>query len=76
MLPLFLCERTVTMNDDVITIEELYLQDIICDIVFANPREDDIVLYNKIANLIDVETMGQTIKILELIKMNKLMFNT
>lgn len=64
------------MNDDVITIEELYLQDIVCDIVFANPKEDDILLYNKIANLIDVETMGQTIKILELIKMNKLMFNT
>lgn len=65
----------MNMQDEIITMDDIYLQDIVCDTVFANPKEDDVLLYNKIANLIDIESMALTIKILELIKMNKMLLN-
>jgi hypothetical protein len=76
MPPLFYLGRIVIMQDEIITIDELYLQDIVCATVFANPHDDDILLYNKITSILGVESMDQTIKILQLIKMNKLLFNT
>ena len=59
------------MNDEIITPNEIYLQDIVCDVVTANPQEDDLVLYNKIVTMVDVLDFETTSRILTLIKLNK-----
>ena len=59
------------LNDEIISSSDLYLQDIVCSIVFSNPKEDDFVIYNKVVDMVDVNEMNDLIKILNLIKLNK-----
>ena len=59
------------MHDEIITANEIYLQDVVCDVVTSNPQEDDLVLYNKIVTMVDVLDFETTSRILTLIRLNK-----
>ena len=59
------------MHDELINSNEIYLQDVVCSVVAANPRLDDFVLFNKISPMVEIQTLEVTRKILSLIKINK-----
>jgi hypothetical protein len=50
------------------------MQDVICDAVQKNPKKDDFEIYNDIMGrkMLDVLNLKTAMKILELIKMNKI----
>jgi hypothetical protein len=60
------------VNDEILNIDEIYIQDIICSTVADNPKADDFVIYNKIMSMIDILTIEETNRILDLIKLNKI----
>ena len=64
------------MNDEIISANEIYLQDVACSIVANNVNAEDFVIYNKVITMIDVYTFEQACKVLELIKLNKLALKT
>ena len=59
------------LNDNIIGAGDLYLQDVVCAIVFSNPKEDDFEIYNKVVKMVDVNDIDDVNKILNLIKLNK-----
>lgn len=63
------------MDDELISSEEIYLQDIVCSVVESNLRADDFVIYNIISAMVEIPSLETTSKILELIKLNKTAFN-
>ena len=78
MLPLFssiIIDGGFTLSDELITSNEIHLQDVVCSIVEQNPLADDFVLYNIVAKMIDIPSLDATNKILSLIKLNKSAFN-
>jgi hypothetical protein len=59
------------MKDELIGINEIYLQDVVCSVVSQNPLADDFVLYNIIASIVDIPSFETTDRVLALIKLNK-----
>jgi hypothetical protein len=62
------------MQDELINANDIYIQDIVCSVVSSRPSDDDFVLYNTIATIIEIPTLETTEKILRLIRMNKIAF--
>lgn len=60
------------MNDSIIQSTDIFLQDVVCSVVFNNPQMPDFELYNKIVEKVDVPDIETTGKILSLIKINKM----
>lgn len=63
------------MHDEIISSNQLYLQDVVCGIVAEDPKADDFTIYNKVVKMTDVPDIETVGKILELIKLNKLMLS-
>ena len=64
------------MNDELINLNEIYLQDVVCATVLQNPRADDFVLYNIISTIVDIPSFEATDRVLALIKLNKTALTT
>lgn len=59
------------MQNTLINENEIYLQDIICEIVSRDPSEDDFAIYNKVSELTDIPDLSVSERILFLIQLNK-----
>lgn len=59
------------MFDEIISRDDIYLQDIICSVVAENPTADETILYNKICMMVEIPSIETVGKILELIKLNR-----
>jgi hypothetical protein len=64
------------MNDELIDLNEIYIQDIVCSAVAANPKADNFTLYNAISTIIEIQSLEATDRILTLIKLNKTALTT
>ena len=60
------------MNDEILSADSIFLQDIVCSVVCQFPKEDNIALYNKIVPSVDIKDIDDVDKILRLIELNKL----
>ena len=60
------------MNDNIIHYTEIFLQDVVCSVVFEHQQMNDFDLYNIIAGMVDIPNMETTTKIFNLIQINKL----
>lgn len=59
------------MHDELINLNEIYMQDVVYTAVASNPEAEDFVLYNIISTMLDIPSLETTDKILSLIKLNK-----
>ena len=59
------------MNDEIITEEQIYMQDIICKAVQCNPQKSDFEIYNIIYSNLNIGNIQTISTILRLIKLNK-----
>ena len=57
--------------EELIQGHEIFLQDIVYDAVSKDPEKDEVILYNRIIQIIDVDSLHAASRILELIKLNK-----
>lgn len=62
------------MHDELISSNEIYLQDVVCSVVESHLEDNDVALYNIISTMVDIPDLETTKKILELIKINKAAF--
>lgn len=60
------------MKDKLLEITDIYMQDIICEIVFANPQKDNFDIYNLVSEKVDIPDIKTVEDIFKLIKLNKL----
>ena len=64
------------MSDEIINVNEIYLQDVVCTVVARNPNADDFAVYNMVSQMADVDSLETLERILKLIKLNKTAFQT
>ena len=60
---------------EIISENQIYMQDVICDAVSQNPTAPDFIIYNQVVKQINVYDMETVVEILDLIKLNKLMLS-
>ncbi len=60
------------MGDKIIHSTDIFLQDMVCDVVAQNPKGDNFELYNLIAEKVDIPDFSVMKKIFMLIKKNKI----
>ena len=60
------------MGDKIIHSTDIFLQDMVCDVVSKNPKGDNFELYNLIAEKVDIPDFSVMKKIFMLIKKNKI----
>jgi hypothetical protein len=60
------------MNDNIIHSTEIFLQDVVCSVVFEHQQMNDFELYNIISGMVDIPNIETTTKIFNLIQMNRL----
>ena len=65
----------ITVDDELISSGEIYLQDIVCSVVGSNLGADDFIIYNIVSTMVEIPSLEITRKILELIKLNKSALN-
>lgn len=76
-MPLFyIYERKTDMGDELIKANEIYLQDVVCDVVQNHPTADDVAIYNIVCTMVDVPALQTVKKIIDLIRINKITLNT
>jgi len=63
------------MQDELLRADEIYIQDIVCSVVAANPQMDDFGLYNVISTMVEVSSLHTVNRILALIRINKNAFS-
>lgn len=61
------------MQDEIISADQIFMQDMVCDEVTKNPKLDDFEIYNNLWKKIDIPDLETVMKILELIRINKMM---
>ena len=59
------------MTDEIITEEQMYMQDIICKAVQNNPKKNDFEIYNIVYSNLNIGSIEAISTILRLIKLNK-----
>lgn len=60
------------MNDEIITANQIFYQDIVYDVVFNSPHNsDDVYLYNKVCDIIEIEDLDMLGMIMALIHLNQ-----
>lgn len=62
------------INEKLLEADEIFLLDIICDKVMENLEADEITIYNKVAEVFDVESIEKVDRILSLINLTKRVF--
>ena len=60
---------------EIISENQIYMQDVICSAVLENPNANDFAIYNQVVKYVDVSDMKTVAKILDLIRINKLMLS-
>lgn len=61
---------------DILKPEEIYLQDVVYSVVAAHKDMDDLQLYNLVIQMVDTNSFENVKKILELIRLNKILLTT
>ena len=60
--------------EEILSMDEIYMNDIICDVVSKDPNADIFQTYNKVVGYVNTETFNNCLRILELIRLNKYVF--
>ena len=58
---------------DILKPEEIYLQDVVYSVVSSHKDMDDLQLYNLVIQMVDTNSFENVKKILELIRLNKIL---
>lgn len=61
---------------DILKPEEIYLQDVVYSVVSSHKDMDDLQLYNLVIQMVDTNSFENVKKILELIRLNKILLTT
>ena len=62
------------MENEILRENDIYLQDVVCSTVAANLDKSDFDIYNMVSSQVDIFDLETTVKVLDLIKINKLAF--
>lgn len=62
------------MGNEILRENDIYLQDVVCNIVAENLDKSDFDIYNMVSSQVDIFDLETTVKVLDLIKINKLAF--
>ena len=62
------------MENEILRENDIYLQDVVCSIVAENLDKSDFDIYNMVSSQVDIFDLETTVKVLDLIKINKLAF--
>ena len=62
------------MGNEILRENDIYLQDVVCNIVAENLDKSDFDIYNMVSSQVDIFDLDTTVKVLDLIKINKLAF--
>lgn len=59
------------MGDEIINANEIYIQDSLQELVFQNPKHNDVGIYNLAVNYIDIQDFNTALRVLKLIHLNQ-----
>lgn len=62
------------MESEILRENDIYLQDVVCSVVAENLDKSDFEIYNMVSSRVDIFDLKTVIKVLDLIKINKLAF--
>ncbi len=62
------------MENEILRENDIYLQDVVCSTVAENLDKSDFDIYNMVSSQVDIFDLETTVKVLDLIKINKLAF--
>ena len=62
------------MENEILRENDIYLQDVVCNTVAENLDKSDFDIYNMVSSQVDIFDLETTVKVLNLIKINKLAF--
>ena len=62
------------MENEILRENDIYLQDVVCSTVAENLDKSDFDIYNMVSSQVDIFDSETTVKVLDLIKINKLAF--
>lgn len=62
------------MENEILRENDIYLQDVVCLTVAENLDKSDFDIYNMVSSQVDIFDLETTVKVLDLIKINKLAF--
>ena len=62
------------MENEILRENDIYLQDVVCSTVAENLDKSDFDIYNMVSAQVDIFDLETTVKVLDLIKINKLAF--
>ena len=62
------------MENEILRENDIYLQDVVCSTVAENLDKSDFDICNMVSSQVDIFDLETTVKVLDLIKINKLAF--